>query len=501
MKQHILAVVFAMLVLAAPALAQENTAQTTIDAEVRAGITPASPLYGLVTAWERTQLALTRDPAKRAERALAQADKKLAELEVLTQREEYERSERSINRYEELMSQAAEAVERAEQARSNQEARAALERSTRARAGLQARLDAVVDVQERVLTRQAERMSEEQLERVASAFNRANEAVLQADERFEESRQRAQTRIKALEELSDEEAAQLEANVSAQIGLSAALEARAENILSRMQERNEQLINHTSNRSEQANEQLSRVLEAQTQRLAENFERRNQQVEDNLRSRELADQLSARAQAVADARAQVALDTRERAIAEREAHQERVQEIRGVVREEESTSRPVSTDLRVHVEVASQEAQVTLYTDGSRSEFTVQSTSREEIARLIAQRLDVSYEAVIDATTWSSSEQRPSERPQQRVVQEISVTAQEDSSVAEILFSDGSARVEVESTNRERVIAHLAARLDLSEDRVHSLTTWQEASVRTETQTDARAGGVNGSVGVRATVR
>lgn len=406
-KHYVSLLAICLLVLsAAPVLADEHEAQATTQAQASTSITPASPFYGLTTAWERVQLAFTRDAEKRADKAMSFADKKLTEVEVLAQQGDFERSERSLARYEQLMEQASEAVERLETARDGQEASASLEATTRVRANMQARLDNVIDVHERILERQAETMSDEQLERVEHAFNRINDATLRADNRFEESRERAKVRSKVLANLSDEQANELEANISAQIGLQAALEARSEKILARMDERNQRLLNETSNRSERAREQLSVVLERQANRLAENFERRNQQVmqrADN-RSQELAENLRVQAQV----RAEAAAEARERAQQERASQREERTQQRERVSSEQSDREQTQqerVDISILVNTASEQSTVELSVDGEESRFVVNSSSRERVISEISTRTGLSSERISSVAEWSSSDE------------------------------------------------------------------------------------------------
>ena len=515
MKKHLALFVLAALVLAAPALAEEHAAQAEAQAEVRAGITPASPLYGLATAWERVQLSFVRNPERRAERALSLADKKIAEIEVLAERGEIQRAERAEQRYEELLEQATQAIERLEEADSYEDAQTRLEASSRARANLQVRLERVVETHERILERQADRMSEQQLERLEQAFARANNAALQADARFEESQERVKTRTKVLGNLSDEEADALEANVSARTGLEARLDMRAENILARMEERNQRLLDNTSNRSTVALERLEVVLNQQVERLAENFERRNQRLQERAsnRSAELESQLRARHEARVEAAAQVGVSARERAAAEQEVLRERATQRAAQAREQAAQTaedmreqeRPSDGDepghLRVAVEIGDTESEVFVQTQEQRTSFTVESTDRQEIARIVANRLEVSYQEVVDVALWSrATTQRPDETRPVHVDDEITVLVRESDALVELNVRGREVRFIVESTNRARIEDQIVMRTGISQQRMEHLIEWMSDSG--DTRVDANASvRVGSDVGVNTRAR
>ncbi len=524
--QHTTALlVLVALVLAAPALAQENETQASAQTEfdVRAGVTPASAFYGLTTAWERVQLTLTRDDERRAMRALDQADKRLAELEVLAERGQLDRAERAEQRFEELMQQATSAIERLEAAENVEQASDSLEKASRVRAELQTRLDHVLDVHERVLERQAERMDEQQLARLDRAFSRFNNASIHADIRLEESSERITTRARALGNFSDEQAEAFRANASTRAGLEAKLEARAERVLARMEERNQRLIEQTNNRSAVATERLEQVLSQQVDRLAQNFERANQRRAQAPNNRSL--QLEANLRDRSDARAQAseqATTSRERAIAERETLRERAEQRAATARdraaqadqpqpdrvpdvrrgdERVTDSGELRSDTRISISVDEDQALVRVQEADTRSSFTVQSTDREVIARAVAERLNFSLQEVISGAAWGFADGSAADWDAESNVS-IRVTVGANASVAEVLVAGERERFVVESTSREQVTERLSSRLGWSAERVEQVTSWSadeqlDARVSAGAEVDSARVGAGAEVAVR----
>ena len=111
MKQ-VIAFIMLFLVMSVGAYA-ENVTETDIVEDIElpdAGTTPDSPFYGLELAIERIQLALERDPAKRAERALMHAEERLAEVQEMVEANKIEAAERAQVRHTELFAEIEDVV-------------------------------------------------------------------------------------------------------------------------------------------------------------------------------------------------------------------------------------------------------------------------------------------------------------------------------------------------------------------------------------------------------
>ena len=227
MKRYISLLVLAALVLAAPAIAQEHAAQaeaqTNID--VRAGVTPDSALYGLKTAFERTRSALTFSSDAKADLNLRYANKRLAEIEAMLEANNTQAAQRAANAYETNVETAAQASSRASSRSGEAQATAGLEQATKARAQLQANLAHAANVHANILARQETRMDDEQYAQIENVFASITQAGLQADTRIEEARVQSKQRYQATASVDAAQADAHAANISAQQGLDAQLQA------------------------------------------------------------------------------------------------------------------------------------------------------------------------------------------------------------------------------------------------------------------------------------
>lgn len=92
-----------MVLLATLVFAQEVAIEELQD-KTDAGVLPDNPLYGLDVALERIQLALTADPSKKADLALANAKEHLAEAKVEARMNKHEAKDRALEKHNEALS-------------------------------------------------------------------------------------------------------------------------------------------------------------------------------------------------------------------------------------------------------------------------------------------------------------------------------------------------------------------------------------------------------------
>lgn len=105
-----------MLLLAPMSFAQEVAAEELQD-KTDAGILPENALYGIDIALERIQLALTNDPAKKAELALANAKEHLAEAKIEAKADKHAEKDKALEKHNEALSD----VEKAKQGLSEEQ--------------------------------------------------------------------------------------------------------------------------------------------------------------------------------------------------------------------------------------------------------------------------------------------------------------------------------------------------------------------------------------------
>ncbi len=216
------------LVLAAPGLAQEHTAATAnaqTDVQANVGITPDSPFYGLKTAFERTRSALTFGAAAKADLNMQYAEKRLAEAQAMIEANNTQAAQRAAQGFERASNAAAEATMRVRSDGSQERAATGLEQATQARAQLQANMARAAEIHADILARQETRMDEEQHAQIQSVFENISSAAMRADERIEEKRAQSKQRYQTIGNVSAQQADEFAANISAQTGLDAQLQA------------------------------------------------------------------------------------------------------------------------------------------------------------------------------------------------------------------------------------------------------------------------------------
>lgn len=90
-----------------------SSAQQSEDLSVKAGTKPGNLLYGLDRAMERVQLALARDPEKKAELHLFHAEERLAELKELVEQNRFRYVERLAKDHDDSVEKAEEEIGKA----------------------------------------------------------------------------------------------------------------------------------------------------------------------------------------------------------------------------------------------------------------------------------------------------------------------------------------------------------------------------------------------------
>ncbi|MFT4250615.1 MAG: DUF5667 domain-containing protein [Candidatus Woesearchaeota archaeon] len=255
MKHLVYVAIAALLLIAAPiATAQNTNAQVAAQADVK--VTPDSALYGAKIALEQVRTALTVRAESRADLHLRYADRRITEIEAMLEANNTQAAQRAADRYETNVNAAANAAANINAERSSQQARAALEQTSTARANLQANLARVAHVHADILARQETRMDEESYAHIQAVFENVQRAGLQADAQIESTRAESKQQYQVLAQVSSEEAEETAASISARTGLQTALEAH-QNALAGLQV----AISSSTQASAQAQNTLSVLVE------------------------------------------------------------------------------------------------------------------------------------------------------------------------------------------------------------------------------------------------
>ena len=190
--KRLIALMLIALAIPVIAFAQENDTSVVADNETileAPGILPDSPFYGLGRAFERIQLALTFDVAKKAELRLKQAEKWLAELQEMERRGKPEFAKRLSEDYSEGINETQEFVNKSKALGRNIEA-------------LETHLNERLNKHLAVLQRVREQVPEQAWKGIDNAINNSQRNMEKLQERIEE---RIQERLNRTEEGEQEE--------------------------------------------------------------------------------------------------------------------------------------------------------------------------------------------------------------------------------------------------------------------------------------------------------
>jgi len=199
-------------------------ADTTEEVELEdAGITPDSPFYGLDNAMDRLRLALTFNKEKKAEKALMISEERLAEVKAMIEANKTELAEKAQERHDLMIARAEAAAGEIEADGNEAKAELALLATERVQNRIEAHNEKVIAVKARILARQGDKMTEEQIAHIEEVFGKIQKRMESAEENSAQRQETIRARYKALSGMSDSE-------------IEKALEQKRENIRTRVQE-------------------------------------------------------------------------------------------------------------------------------------------------------------------------------------------------------------------------------------------------------------------------
>jgi len=182
----------------------EVTAEDQADEEA-AGITPDSPLYGLERSMERLRTNLALNNEKKAELEIANAEERVAEAAVMAKKGNLKGLEKALEVHERNMQRAQKAINKMDSNGDEESAKADLERTIRIQNKLEAHAEKATAVKARILERQADKMSEEQLAKMQQNFDRIIAKASEVKQTTEQKQENARTKYKVMSEKKDQE--------------------------------------------------------------------------------------------------------------------------------------------------------------------------------------------------------------------------------------------------------------------------------------------------------
>ena len=227
---------FLVLLLGAQAVhAAEGTAHANGNASVNesGGIMPDSFLYGLQTAIDRINLALTFDHSAKAEKGLKMAQKRLMEVKAMAARGKSDATAKAEREYERALRTAEKAADSIESDGSSSAARNALEKISALQNRTESHYEKVVEIKEEILERQNNTMSAEQIAHLQDVFDKIEEKAREMETKLDAKKDKVRAKHKALSNLTSEQADDLEEQINEKTGLAQGRHLRAENQIKR----------------------------------------------------------------------------------------------------------------------------------------------------------------------------------------------------------------------------------------------------------------------------
>jgi len=230
MKTTIVFAVMALIALsfAVPAVVAEDA--VIADAAenvtlVEPGISPDSALYGLDKAIERISMALTFDKAKRAEKALANAEERLAEVKAMVDANKLDKAEVAQKGHEEDVAEAEKDVEEIESDGDAEKAKKALEDVSKVQKEILTHSQKVAAVKDRILAMMAEKnMSADKIARITAVFDKIKAKAVEMENKSLQKKEQVKTKYKTLAGKTDAEVEEVESEIDAETGLDVAAE-------------------------------------------------------------------------------------------------------------------------------------------------------------------------------------------------------------------------------------------------------------------------------------
>ncbi len=198
----------------------EVSADAEAETEVElpeAGVSPDSVFHGLDRAIERISLALTLNKVKKAEKALAHAEERLAEVKAMIEAKKLEAAEEAQKQHGELVEEAGDIANEIESDGDEESTGKALNDTLGLKLKMMSHSEKVAFIKNRILERQAGKLTEEQLAHLRAIFEKIGAKATEAEIRIEQKKDSIKIRYKVAAELSDEELEEFEAKIEERI--------------------------------------------------------------------------------------------------------------------------------------------------------------------------------------------------------------------------------------------------------------------------------------------
>lgn len=221
MKTKIIALALMALVLSIPvSFAQETTEEET------GGVAPDSVLYGLDKALDSISLALTFNKEKKAEKGLIVARERLLEVQKMIEENKLEHAEKAENEHRKAVEKSEKALEDLESNGDAEKSKEAIEKVARVQKKIESHAEKVALVKDRILERQRERMSPEQIAKLEEVFTRIKAKAQEMESKVEAKKENLKTKYKTLSKKTDAEVETEVEEIEKEAGLDKAKEEK-----------------------------------------------------------------------------------------------------------------------------------------------------------------------------------------------------------------------------------------------------------------------------------
>ncbi len=194
------------------------------DSEIE--IQKPGSINGFERAMENFRLSLISNPEKKAEKALEFAEERLAEIEMLTEKGNFEKAEKLQEHYAKMMQKSEKAMGKMKSNDNLKKSENALRNMAKMQNNIESHEEKLNEIHTRILENRGENMTEEQLEKLEGLFETLSEKSEEMAEKVLEKQENFEIKHKVLSEITDEKLEELLEQIQSEEGFSEEREMR-----------------------------------------------------------------------------------------------------------------------------------------------------------------------------------------------------------------------------------------------------------------------------------
>jgi len=216
-------------------LAAEN-GDSEIDSEdsgeaeeiVEAGISPDSILYGLDKAIDRLRLAISLGSEKKSKKALEIAEERLAEVKKMIEEGKIQEADEAGEEHDNLIEESEQELENIDGSEDAEDIEESLRKIARLQDKIESHREKIIAIKTRILERQADRMTSEQIAHLEEVFFKIENRTYNAENKFLDRKDKEKIKYKVIAHKTDDELEEFENEIDYDEGFTENKKARAE---------------------------------------------------------------------------------------------------------------------------------------------------------------------------------------------------------------------------------------------------------------------------------